>query len=196
MFPEARFVHVIRDGRDVALSYRSVAWGPTTVEDGALRWRRNVRRGLIDGRRLGPDRYHEVRYERLVTEPEAVLRDLCEFIDLPWDDAVLRHHERAADVIAATRFPAAHQRVLLPPTPGLRDWRREMAPSDVARFEAVAGGLLDDLGYARGSRPTPARRPRAVARIVGDAATRSWVQVVAGGRVVARRVRRVLRPAS
>ena len=52
------------------LSYRSVGWGPTTVEDAAIRWRRSVRRGRRDGERLGPDRYREVRYEELVADPE------------------------------------------------------------------------------------------------------------------------------
>ncbi|MET0326625.1 MAG: sulfotransferase, partial [Ilumatobacteraceae bacterium] len=164
-FPESKFVHVVRDGRDVAMSYRSVAWGPSSVEEAALRWRRSVRRGRIDGRHLGADRYCEVRYEELVADPRTVMLELCRFLELPWDEAVLRHQERAADVIAATRFPDAHRRLLLPPTPGLRDWRREMPPADVARFEAIAGGTLDELGYRRGSRPSITRRPRAVAQI-------------------------------
>ncbi len=191
LFPEARFVHVVRDGRDVALSYRSVGWGPTTVEDAAMRWRRSVLRGRRDGERLGPDRYREVRYEDLVTDPERVLRELCAFLDLEWDDGVLHHHERAAEVIAATRFPGAHSRLLLPPTPGLRDWRREMPAADVARFEAIAGGLLEELGYGCSAVPPSVRR-RATARchVVADRASRSWVQAVAGARVVARQVGR------
>ena len=191
LFPEARFVHVVRDGRDVAMSYRSVGWGPTTVEDAAVRWRRSVLRGRSEGERLGAGRYREVRYEDLVRDPERVLRELCGFLDLEWDDGVLHHHERAADVIAATRFPDAHRRLLLPPTPGLRDWRREMATDDVARFEAVAGGLLDELGYGRSApRPSVPRRATARCRVAADGAARSWVQVVAGARVVARQVGR------
>ena len=136
-----------------------------------MRWRRSVLHGRRDGERLGPGRYREVRYEELVADPERVLRELCGFLELEWDDGVLHHHERAADVIAATRFPDAHARLLLPPTPGLRDWRREMAAADVARFEAVAGGLLDELGYGR------VRRPPSVA-----ADARPPVPIVAGRR--------------
>ena len=185
LFPEARFVHLIRDGRDVALSYRSVAWGPTTVPEAAVRWRRSVRRGRRDGQRLGPDRYREIRYEALVTDPERVLRDLCPFLEIDWDDAMLQYHERADAVIAATRFPDAHQRLLLPPQPGLRDWRTEMAAEDVDSFEAIAGELLDELGYGRaGERPSVPRRLRSRGRIVADGASRSWTQAVAGGRVL------------
>jgi hypothetical protein len=190
LFPEARFVHVIRDGRDVASSYQRVEWGPDTIEAAALRWRRSVGRGRRAGLRLGPGRYQEVRYERLVAAPEVVLRELCAFLHLRWDEAVLRHHERAAGVIASTQFPEAHRRVLLPPTPGLRDWRRDMAAADVARFEAIAGGLLEELGYGC-SAPRPATaRARASCRVAADGATRSWVQAVAGARVLARSARR------
>jgi hypothetical protein len=187
LFPEARFVHIIRDGRDVALSYQSVAWGPTTAEEAAIRWRGNVRRGRRDGRRLGADRYREVRYEELVADPEPVLRSLCEFLDLAWDDAMLHHHVAAGAVVAATRFPGAHQRLLLPPTRGLRDWRRDMPERDVAGFEAIAGDLLDELGYGRATGPSSVPEQLASrARIVADGLRRAWTQARAGSVVLAR----------
>ena len=184
MFPEARFVHIIRDGRDVALSYLGVEWGPRTVDEAAVEWRRRVRKGRRAGRRLGPQRYREVRYEQLVTEPDQVVQQLCAFLDLPWDAALLQYHERADEVIRTTRFPAAHQSLLLPPTPGLRDWRRQMAPADVARFEAVAGGLLDELGYERASAPSVRHRLTAGVQTVAATAARSWTMTKAGGRVL------------
>jgi hypothetical protein len=188
LFPEARFVHLIRDGRDVALSYRSVAWGPDTVEEGALRWRRSVRHGRRAGRRLGADRYCEVHYEALVADPEPVLRRLCRYLDLSWDDAVLHHHEHAEAVVAATRFPAAHRHVMLPATPGLRDWRAEMTADELAAFEAIAGTVLDELGYERAvGRPTVAARAVAAVRIAQDNATRARIHLVAGTRVLAKR---------
>ena len=186
LFPEARFVHIIRDGRDVASSYATTAWGPQSVEESAVRWRRSVRRGLHDGRRLGPERYREVRYEAHVAEPESELRTLCRFLELDWDDTMLRYPEKAAEVITATRFPDAHQRLLLPPTPGLRDWRRDMARQDVVRFEAIAGSVLDELGYGTTDRLALGRRVAASRYVVADRATRAWAQGVAGGRAVAR----------
>ncbi|MGH8773902.1 MAG: sulfotransferase [Jiangellaceae bacterium] len=184
MFPEARFVHIIRDGRDVALSYLSVAWGPSTIEGAAVEWRRRVRQGRRAGRRLGSGRYREIRYEDLVADPERVVGQICQFLGLPWDDALLRHHERADDVIAATRFPAAHQRLLLPPTTGLRDWREEMATDDVTRFEAIAGPVLDELGYERSAQPSPGALMRATSRVLRAHAARSLTAARAGGRVV------------
>ncbi|MGH9119720.1 MAG: sulfotransferase family protein [Acidimicrobiales bacterium] len=185
MFPEARFVHLVRDGRDVALSYRTTSWGPAGIEDAAVEWRRRVARGRRAGARLGPDRYLEVRYEDLVAEPEPFVRRLCEFIDLRWDDGLLRYYERAGDVIAATRFPEAHQRLLLPPTVGLRDWRRDMEPADVARFEAIGGRLLAELGYEVTTPPANGLdRLRADAKVAAAFASRSWSSAIGGGRVL------------
>jgi hypothetical protein len=191
LFPEARFVHLIRDGRDVALSYQSVAWGPTTVPEAAIRWRRSVRRGRRDGHRLGPERYREIRYEDLVANPERVLRAVCAFLELDWDNSMVQYHERADAVIAATRFPGAHQRLLLTPKPGLRDWRTEMAPTDVESFEAIAGQLLDELGYGcAAGRPSIPRRLQVRGRIVVEGASRSWTQAVAGSRALTHSVTR------
>jgi hypothetical protein len=156
-FPEARFVHVIRDGRDVAASYLQQSFGPRTVAEAAVRWKRAIGRGRRAGRRLGPGRYRELRYEQLVQDPERHLRDVCAFLDLAFDPAMLRYHQE--DRVAGER--PHYRNVAFPPTPGLRDWRREMSPQDVATFEAIAGRLLEDLGYPRGA---PRLRPEARAR--------------------------------
>jgi len=138
-FHEARFVHVVRDGRDVALSLLEVPWGPDDVEGAALYWRRRV----LEGRdaRLGPERYRELRYEALVADPERELRALGAWLQLPYDPAMLERRPLAVP------YPEHHRRLELAPTPGLRDWRREMSAADAARFQAVAGDALAELGY-------------------------------------------------
>jgi Sulfotransferase family len=185
MFPEARFVHLVRDGRDVALSYLDAAWGPATVEEAAVEWRRRVAAGRRAGRRLGPGRYVEVRYEDLAADPEPVVRRLCEFTTLSWDDRLLRHQERADQVIDTTRFPESHQRLRLPPTPGLRDWRNDMDLADVARFEAIAGSQLEAFGYeVVTGRAGGLDRLRAERLVAAAFASRSWTAAVTGGRVL------------
>jgi hypothetical protein len=169
-FPEARFVHVIRDGRDVACSYLEQSFGPSTVAEAAVRWKRAIRRGRRAGRRLGPARYRELRYEELVEDPDPHLQDVCTFLDLAFDPAMLRYHER--DRVALER--PHYRNVARPPTRGLRDWRREMPPGAVATFEAIAGGLLEDLGYPRGAgRLGPEARAGAALRWAGVQARRA-----------------------
>jgi hypothetical protein len=112
-----------------------------------------------------------VRYEDLVSDPEHVLRSLCSFVELPFDAAMLRYFERADDVLEGVDHRWQHKRVYLPPTQGLRDWRRDMSPDELELFESIAGGLLVELGYERGTRVASLRsRARA---------TRVWTQVQA-----------------
>jgi hypothetical protein len=151
LFPEARFVHIIRDGRNVALSYLEVDFGPTTVEGAALRWRRHVTSGRKTGRKLGPDRYREVRYEEILDEPEKTIRELCAFLDVAFDPRMLRYYERTEDLYAGKPPPKHHRNLAKPPTKGMRDWREQMPPTHVAAFESLAGDLLDELGYERGT---------------------------------------------
>jgi Sulfotransferase family len=151
LFPEARFIHLIRDGRDVALSKVSTYpnWGPKTVEDVALFWKQRVSAGRVAGARLGPSRYREVHYERLVEEPEATLRSLCDFVDVKFDGSMLQYFERAPSVLEAEFHPEYHQSLASPPKKGLRDWRRDMPDDHVTAFESLAGDLLEELGYER-----------------------------------------------
>jgi hypothetical protein len=106
--------------------------------------------GREAGARLGAGLYHELRYETLVADPPTELDRVCRFLEIPFDDAMLRFHEgrqRSEPGLSA-------KEAWLPPTPGLRDWRTEMAPEDVERFEAAAGDLLDELGYQRTAGPS------------------------------------------
>lgn len=149
LFPEARFVHIIRDGRNVALSLLEARLRPEGLEEAALLWRRFVSEGRQAGAELGPGRYRELRYEDLVEDPEAHVRSLCIFLGLPFDDGMLRYYERAEAIVGGTPH---HRNIARAPTKGLRDWRREMSHRDVALFEALAGDLLAELGYERATR--------------------------------------------
>lgn len=147
LFPEARFLHIIRDGRDVALSYMETNWGPKDLPAAALYWRSRITAGQAAGAQLGPDRYREVRYEDFLADPESIIRSLCPFFDLDFRPEMLEYFQKADEFVATTADPGVHSRLALPPTQGLRDWRSQMEPGDVAVFEALAGNLLDELGY-------------------------------------------------
>jgi Sulfotransferase family len=154
LFPTARFIHLIRDGRDVALSYLSIPSGPDNVWQAARRWRRDVNAGRRAGRALESGRYLEVRYEDLVARPARQLRIICAFLDLSFDPGLLEADASALEKVRPSwRF--IHARVELPPTQGLRDWRREMRVSNQIAFEAVAGATLMELGYERRYRTIP-----------------------------------------
>lgn len=146
LFPEARVIHLIRDGRDVAASFMELGWSEN-IEQAALHWRQRVLKGRQAGEILGRDRYLELRYEDLVTRTEDTLHRLCGHISLPFDRAML-NHQRAAGLVARTEPLANRNRYLgRPVMPRLRDWRRDLPPAAVDRFEVVAGDLLAELDY-------------------------------------------------
>ncbi len=179
MFPEAVFVHLVRDGRNVALSRRAVAWGSDRFDEAVLSWREQVRAGRRAARRLGlgPQRYLEVRYEHLVADPEDAARRLCEFLHLEFHPAMLDTSAKADEIIGQVLDPAEHQNLRLPPTPGIRDWRTEMTPREAALFEALAGGTLADFGYPRApQRPSPGVRAEALARAAARRAGGLWAE--------------------
>lgn len=145
MFPGARFIHVIRDGRDVVLSNLDLAWGPGSVWEGAVYWKKFVNEGRRAGARLGPQRYRELRYEDLIDDPERNVRNLCDFVELEYESSMLHYFERADSISGAK--DSHHQNLALPPTKGLRDWRVQMEAKDVELFAVLAGDLLSEMGY-------------------------------------------------
>jgi hypothetical protein len=167
LFPEARFVHAVRDGRDVALAHTD----GTKIEQVAVSWKRRVAAGREAGQALGPERYIESRFEELIDDTEGSVRRLCGFLDLPFDPQMLRYYERAGDIISTTAVPDRHKDIYLPPTKGLKDWRRDLSDDQVARFEALAGGLLTDLGYERKFEKIPlSARNAALRQVAADSA--------------------------
>jgi hypothetical protein len=161
LFPDARFIHMIRDGRNVALSLWQAPFGPSSLGRAAHRWAHQVRKGCRLGLTLGPDRYVEVRYERLVEQPEATLQRVCNFIDLDFRGEMLNYQTdwRAA---LPPRVHGLLEGLDYPPRTDLRDWRSELSGFDLAMIEAVQARMLDRLGYERVSgRPISARLHRA-----------------------------------
>lgn len=162
LLPESRFIHIIRDGRDVAASWRRQWFSPgREPEILAQAWIDRVR--TARGAGLERSRYVEVIYEELVARPQPVLRQLCDFLDLSWSDQLLNHHERAprrleehrerrsldGSVIVshAQRLRQQQRTMERPGTGRIGSWREELSEDDVRRFEHLAGDLLVELGY-------------------------------------------------
>jgi len=172
LWPEAKFVHLIRDGRDVCLSAlewrsggelarRFETWKTDPVATAGIWWDWLVRLGREAGADLGPDLYREVRYESLVADPRGECERLCEFLDIPFDAAMLQFHagrEREGTGLSTKR---AWKKV----TAGLRDWRTELPDESMEIFEAAAGELLEELGYGRGVSEPRAETMKTVSRV-------------------------------
>jgi Sulfotransferase family len=165
IFPSAQVVHLIRDGRDAAVS--TLAAYPdrfyVDVYFAARSWRRRVRAARHAGVALGPARYTELRYEDLTTDPEGVLRPLCDFLGEDYAPAMCQPHELARELL---RPQGRHAPVREPVHANSGGWRSRMPVADQRLFHAVASDLLADLGYdvVDGGPVSPAERAR-VARL-------------------------------
>ena len=162
VLPEARFIHIIRDGRDVAASLRGLPFAPGDggIAAIAAAWRDTIWRARRVAAQL--PHYTEVRYEALVREPERVLRELCDFLELEFAPEMLlaheRAHERLAEMSSATVTADGMAylqdgtevvaRTLRPPqTDRIGRWRNALSEYDVRCFERFAGGALVEDGY-------------------------------------------------
>lgn len=145
-FPDAKVIHIVRDGRATAASLMPLDWGPNDPVEAAKRWAERVRAGLAAERRFGPDRIARVRYEDLVGEPEAEIRRLLAFVGLDFVRACLAGDKSAIPGYSAT----THELVGTAPVAARADaWRRKLGEREVELFESVCGDLLETLGYTR-----------------------------------------------
>jgi len=146
-FPEARFVHIIRDGRDACLSLVKQEFGPDDLLACADAWREEVWWVRRIGRLLGPGRYHELRYEDLVADPEAVLYPLCGFLELEFDPGMLAYHLRVADAVPDEKrhiWPLIDRP---PQADNVERWRTRLSRGMRVCFEKRAGPVLAECGY-------------------------------------------------
>jgi hypothetical protein len=149
LFGEAKFIHLIRDGRDVAKSYERAGWhGPWM-----LGYTREWSRAMELDRKLAQTQLNErilrVRYEDLVLQPEATLRRICAFIDAGYEPQMLQWHGKLEDAIPARdrRFHSGLDRQMNPSDVGR--WKREMMSREIFVAEALIGAQLSRFGYER-----------------------------------------------
>jgi hypothetical protein len=155
LFPEARFVHVIRDGRDVALSMRdaSESWDASMGVGLPMSWRAEAWRRQVEVARqhrdvLG-DRYLEIRFEDLKRDVGAAARTLFEFAGIPYDDTVL---DRVRGRTKLSNYDESVRRSGFRGRGQAGDWRSRMTLREGIGFRRAAGALLLELGYERDSR--------------------------------------------
>jgi protein-tyrosine sulfotransferase len=157
-FPEARFVHVLRDGRDVACSLRThprhkVVDGrivPTGVHRPIAGCARRWVRDIESSRRWwGDPRFLTVRYEDLVLDPRPVLERVIALVGEDWDEAMLAHAVADSPFRDATRFAQNPEALGAVNTSSLGRWQRDLDARDRRIFKRIAGPLLVELGYAK-----------------------------------------------
>ena len=134
LFPDARFIHLIRDGRDVCLSLKKRYWGPKNAYTAAVEWKHEIEKidafldGVPDARKI------EVKYENLCESPFDVFQALCEFLNVPNCDAAFL--SRLMGNLDNAVMSANYDK-----------WKSSLGASEVDTFESVANETLRKHGY-------------------------------------------------
>ena len=149
-FPDARIVHIIRDGRDVALSLDKREWSrPLPWEKNksllaaGLYWEWIVKKGRKNGTELGPG-YMEVRYEQLVSEPREALAKLATFLGHDLDYDRIQRASVGSVKNPLTSFKEDLKEGKFSP---VGRWKDKFPPEELAQFESLVGEYLQELGY-------------------------------------------------
>ena len=161
VWPDARFIHLVRDPRDVAPSVIGMGWAGN-VYHACGRWLEAEREWDRVVERVGPSRVLELRFERLLADPQGELRRVCAFIGVGFDDAMLAFHERTS---YSPPDASASQR-----------WSKKLGSRDVRLIEGRLGDLIVRRGYeASGLTPIrPGSTGRAWLRVQNKAAHVRW----------------------
>ncbi len=151
LLPQSRFIHIIRDGREVAVSMMSVrkrvGHSPGEVRGAARDWHRCITNARTHGSTLGATRYLEVRYEELMANTAPLLARIMAFCELPTEAGFVEklakeHHISVRQVSKGDASLNA-----LRAEPGAI-WKEKMSTTERWIFDRMAGALLRELGYA------------------------------------------------
>jgi hypothetical protein len=149
IFPNAQFVHMLRDPRDVAVSilekYQDREFH-VDIYFAARNWVRRIQKAKQDGHELFPDRYIEIFYEDLVTNPKVTIQTVCDFLGEPYDPAMLSQNTLAREVIPIDSHFFSNVRQPIT-TARIGRWKENLTDRDIRLVQHVCGTLMNELGY-------------------------------------------------
>lgn len=148
-FPEAKGIEIIRDGRDVCVSYQARAktklWAKQSTISVAKTWKKAIERG--EKAKADPeigDRIYSVRYENLRTHPHAELSKIFDFIGLDYDQTIIDNIIDAQD-ISKVKNKGEGQHIR---KGSIGEWQTRLSPEEIALWQELAGDTLTRLGYS------------------------------------------------
>lgn len=168
-FPDAQFIHLIRDGRDVALSLfgRRHDFGVYNIYFAAKYWQIYVELGRAQGLQLKADSYMEIHYEDILADQEGSMRRICAFLQEDFSPALLSY-EKSSET---GKTPLLMQPVQ---SDNKEKWRKEMTPGQIAVFESAVGSTLRDCGYVLETDAVPVPLPLKAAYRIHNAILSKW----------------------
>jgi len=147
LYPEARIIHLLRDGRDVAKSFQKVGWYGPWLHDNTSEWRSAVH-SVRECRAAHPEiGIHEVRYEDLVRDTETTIRSVCRYLGIEFEPGMLRWEDGLEGRIPEREAHIHRKLRRKPRNSDIDRWRREMTARERLVAEAFMAGELKSAGY-------------------------------------------------
>ncbi|MGY6274697.1 sulfotransferase family protein [Methylomonas sp. MgM2] len=153
MFPTARIVHIIRDGRDCGLSMLARRWDLRVfnIYHAAYIWNKYVNSGIDFGKN-NPNIYFELKYESLLSSPQTVFQELCRFLNIEYSESLINFKKSSE----TGKTPLLTQPLN---RENRQKWKRRMSPKQTKIFEAIAGPTLSRCGYEVSNLPHKLSKP-------------------------------------
>lgn len=144
LFPDARFINLVRDGRDIYLSAQKMDSAGRNISVAAMEWNFKVRQAARALQGLGPERRITVRYEDLIGDPHATLEKICNFLMINFESAMLDYWRNS------NRFIGAHHSDLIfrpVSSVSIEKWRKQLSMKEIGCYQLIAGNTLRAYGY-------------------------------------------------
>ncbi|SEM28072.1 Sulfotransferase family protein [bacterium A37T11] len=146
--PQLKYVFLYRDGRDVAASFKKAVVGEKHSYHLALQWKKDQLACIHLREKLPADQFYALNYETLIADPKQTVQELCQFLGIKYVDSMLNFYESRTSKLAAEagEMWSNLKKPIMPHNSG--KYREVFNGDDLAIFEAVAGEVLQKLGYA------------------------------------------------
>jgi hypothetical protein len=144
-FPNACFIHIIRDPRAVVNSWKKVPWTTGSISGDAKVWKRymaTAQQATFDNKTL-----FSLHYESLVSEPEVCLKSICKFLGLQFDTAMLNYYIKDLKGVNINREPWKNNAIKPVNIDSLLRWKQEMTPDEIAVIELITKDEMARLKY-------------------------------------------------
>jgi hypothetical protein len=140
-------IHLVRDGRDVALSFKNAIVGDKHIYHLARKWKEDQEISAYFVKRFGPDRAITIKYEDLLVDPENEIMKICRLLKIEYSENILKYYESEESLITATSGEMWSNLTRPIISNNYNKYKVGLFPEEIELFEWMAGSILTDYGY-------------------------------------------------
>ena len=153
IFPEAKYIHIVRDYRDQVLSMiKKELYDVPSVSIFAYQWKRSLKM-MNKMKEKYPEKFITIKYEEFIQQPKPALKNICKFLNIPFDENVFNYHNKKglySDLDSDGRLSKIQDNILNPiNTKRLNAWKTELNKKSIKIADITVGKYAEMYGYER-----------------------------------------------